>query len=47
MRVSELIGQTLADQGVEVFFGLVGSGNFTVVNALQKSGARFYSSRHE
>src|SRR5215211_9360573 len=47
MRVSELIGRTLADQGVEVFFGLVGSGNFTVVNALQRSGARFYSSRHE
>lgn len=47
MRVSEVIGRTLVDRGVEVFFGLVGSGNFTVVDALRRAGARFYSSRHE
>src|SRR5919199_3548965 len=46
-RVCEVIGRTLAERGVEVFFGLIGSGNFTVVDALQRSGARFYSSRHE
>ncbi|ABG05201.1 thiamine pyrophosphate enzyme-like TPP binding region [Rubrobacter xylanophilus DSM 9941] len=47
MRVCQAIGQVLADRGVEVFFGLVGSGNFTVVDALQKAGAKFYSARHE
>ncbi|QIN80097.1 thiamine pyrophosphate-binding protein [Rubrobacter marinus] len=47
MRVSEVIGRTLAGRGVEVFFGLVGSGNFSVVEALRAGGARFYSSRHE
>ena len=48
MRVSEAIGRTLADWGgVEVFFGLVGSGNFTVTNGLHAAGAAFYSARHE
>ncbi|MEJ7820283.1 MAG: thiamine pyrophosphate-binding protein, partial [Rubrobacteraceae bacterium] len=47
MKVSEAIGKTLAERGVEVFFGLVGSGNFAVVNALREAGAEFYSSRHE
>lgn len=47
MKVSEAIGRTLAGLGVEAFFGLVGSGNFTVVNALREAGADFYSSRHE
>ncbi|MGI8859660.1 MAG: thiamine pyrophosphate-binding protein [Rubrobacteraceae bacterium] len=47
MKVSEAIGRTLAERGVETFFGLVGSGNFTVVNALREAGAEFYASRHE
>jgi len=47
MRTAEAIGRTLADRGVEVFFGLVGSGNFAVTNALHAAGARFYSARHE
>jgi thiamine pyrophosphate-dependent acetolactate synthase large subunit-like protein len=47
MQVSEAIGRALADRGVEVFFGLVGSGNFTVANALHTAGATFYSARHE
>ncbi len=47
MRVCEAIGDTLARCGVEVFFGLVGSGNFSVVEALRGGGAKFYSSRHE
>ena len=47
MNVSEAIGRTLAERGVEAFFGLVGSGNFTVVNALRGTGAAFYSARHE
>jgi thiamine pyrophosphate-dependent acetolactate synthase large subunit-like protein len=47
MQVSEAIGRALADRGVEVFFGLVGSGNFAVTNALYAAGATFYSARHE
>ena len=47
MRVSEAIGRTLAERGVEVCFGLAGSGNFAVLNALHSAGVRFYSSRHE
>lgn len=47
MNVSEAIGRTLVERGVETFFGLVGSGNFAVVNALREAGAEFYSSRHE
>ena len=47
MRVSEAIGRVLTDRGVEVFFGLVGSGNFAVTNALYAAGATFYSARHE
>src|ERR687897_3393559 len=47
MRVSEEIGRTLVDGGVEAFFGLAGSGNFAVLNALHAAGATFYSSRHE
>src|SRR5215212_2545092 len=47
MQVSEAIGRALADRGVEVFFGLVGSGNFAVTTALHAAGAAFYSARHE
>src|SRR5918994_5016471 len=47
MRVSEAIGRTLVERGVEVCFGLAGSGNFAVLNALQAAGVTFYSSRHE
>jgi thiamine pyrophosphate-dependent acetolactate synthase large subunit-like protein len=47
VQVSEAIGRALADRGVDVFFGLVGSGNFTVTNALHSAGAAYYSARHE
>ncbi|MBA2712662.1 MAG: thiamine pyrophosphate-binding protein, partial [Rubrobacteraceae bacterium] len=47
MRVSEAIGQVLVDNGTEACFGLAGSGNFAVLNALHEAGATFYSSRHE
>src|SRR5215210_8562371 len=47
MRVSEAIGRTLAERGVEVCFGLAGSGNFAVLNALHSAGVAFYSARHE
>ena len=38
MRVSEAIGRALVAGGVEVFFGLLGSGNFAVTNALRGWG---------
>ncbi len=47
MRVAEAIGRVLVGSGVEAFFGLAGSGNFAVLNALHAAGATFYSSRHE
>lgn len=47
MQVAEAIGRALAERGVEAFFGLVGSGNFAVTNALHAAGATFYSARHE
>ncbi len=47
MRASEAIGRALAQLGVRDFFGLVGSGNFHVANALQAGGARFVAARHE
>src|SRR5918996_1306534 len=47
MRVSQAIGRVLVDGGIEAFFGLAGSGNFAVLNALHAAGAAFYSSRHE
>ena len=47
MLVSEVAGRALHHQGVEVVFGLMGSGNLAVTNALVAAGARFFSSRHE
>jgi|SRR5579859_2808507 len=47
MRASEAVGRALAQLGVRDFFGLVGSGNFHLANALQAGGARFVAARHE
>ena len=47
MKVARAVGQALAEAGVDHVFGLVGSGNFIVTNALIASGARFVASRHE
>ncbi|MFQ1002942.1 thiamine pyrophosphate-binding protein [Modestobacter sp. SSW1-42] len=47
MRVAEAIGQELARQGLDQVFGVVGSGNFHVTNALVAAGARFVATRHE
>src|SRR5580658_3945192 len=47
MRVADAIGQGLAKLGAEVVFGVVGSGNFHVTNALIAGGARFVAARHE
>jgi thiamine pyrophosphate-dependent acetolactate synthase large subunit-like protein len=47
MRVARAVGETLANLGVRDVFGLIGSGNFHVTNALRGAGARFVASRHE
>ncbi len=47
MLVSEAVGATLAELGVRQAFGVVGSGNFDVTNALTAGGARFVAARHE
>jgi acetolactate synthase I/II/III large subunit len=47
MLVSDAVATVLADLGADTVFGLVGSGNFHVTNALIGRGARFFSARHE
>jgi acetolactate synthase-1/2/3 large subunit len=47
MLVSEAVGATLAELGASTVFGLVGSGNFHVTNALTARGAVFVAARHE
>ena len=47
MLVAEAVGQALARVGVRHVFGLIGSGNFAVSNALVAGGARFVAARHE
>ena len=41
------VGATLAAAGVRVVFGVLGSGNLVVTNALADGGARFVAARHE
>ncbi|MEX5717323.1 thiamine pyrophosphate-binding protein [Geodermatophilus maliterrae] len=45
--MAEAIGRELARQGLDQVFGVVGSGNFHVTNALVGAGARFVATRHE
>ncbi|HKA97242.1 MAG TPA: thiamine pyrophosphate-binding protein [Streptosporangiaceae bacterium] len=47
MLVSEAAGAVLTGLGAEMVFGVVGSGNFHVTNALIDHGARFVAARHE
>ncbi len=47
MNVAEAVGRALAGLGVDHVFGVVGSGNFHVTNALVAGGARFVAARHE
>ncbi|GAA4286548.1 thiamine pyrophosphate-binding protein [Georgenia daeguensis] len=47
MRVSEAVGRALVDVGVDHVFGVVGSGNFHLTNAMVAAGARFVAARHE
>jgi len=45
--VADAVGTALARLGVRTVFGVVGSGNFHVTNALTAAGARFVAARHE
>ncbi|AFR27181.1 thiamine pyrophosphate-requiring enzyme [Arthrobacter sp. Rue61a] len=47
MRVSTLVGRTLAKLGVGHVFGVVGSGNFDVTGTLMAEGIPFTATRHE
>jgi len=47
VRVSEAVGAALVQLGVDHVFGVVGSGNFHVTNAMVAAGARFVAARHE
>ena len=46
-NVAEAVGRTLAQLGAGHVFGVVGSGNFTVTNALRRAGVPFTAARHE
>ena len=45
--VAEVVGRTLVAHGIDHVFGVVGSGNFHVTNAMVDAGARFVAARHE
>jgi acetolactate synthase-1/2/3 large subunit len=47
VRLSEAVGRALVACGADHVFGLVGSGNFHVTNALVAGGARFVPAVHE
>ena len=45
--VADVVGRVLADLGVGHAFGVVGSGNFVMTNALRAGGVAFTAARHE
>src|SRR5947209_13232417 len=47
LSVADVVGQTLAATGVTDAFGVLGSGNLVVTNALCSEGARFHHARRE
>src|SRR3954453_387818 len=47
MLVSEVVGRTVHTLGGDVVFGLMGSGNLAVTNAIVAAGGAFSPSRHE
>ncbi len=47
LSVADVVGATIAAQGVRDAFGVLGSGNLIVTNALVAGGARFHHARHE
>jgi acetolactate synthase I/II/III large subunit len=47
LPVTEAVAEVLAGFGADTVFGVVGSGNFKVTNALIARGARYVAARHE
>jgi hypothetical protein len=47
MHVADAVGKALAGLGVDAAFGVIGSGNFAVTNALRDAGVDFVHARHE
>jgi thiamine pyrophosphate-dependent acetolactate synthase large subunit-like protein len=47
VNVADAVAQTLGRLGVRHVFGLIGSGNFAVTNALVAGGSSFVAARHE
>jgi len=47
MKVTDAIAKALANLGADTMFGVVGSGNFHVTNALIAHGVRYVAARHE
>jgi acetolactate synthase I/II/III large subunit len=47
MRVADLVGATLGRLGIGHAFGVVGSGNLAMTNALREAGVPFTAARHE
>jgi thiamine pyrophosphate-dependent acetolactate synthase large subunit-like protein len=47
VNVAEAVGRTLVDLGARHVFGVLGSGNFLVTNAMAEYGATFLAARHE
>jgi thiamine pyrophosphate-dependent acetolactate synthase large subunit-like protein len=47
VNVAEAVGRALAGLGARHVFGVLGSGNFVVTNALVEHGAAFLAARHE
>ncbi|HEX3762233.1 MAG TPA: thiamine pyrophosphate-binding protein [Kofleriaceae bacterium] len=47
MKVADAVGRGLVAAGIDHVFGVVGSGNFHVTNAMVAAGARFLAAAHE
>jgi thiamine pyrophosphate-dependent acetolactate synthase large subunit-like protein len=47
VQVAQAVGRALARRGPPHLFGLVGSGNLVVTNAMVAEGVRFIAARHE
>jgi acetolactate synthase I/II/III large subunit len=47
MLITDAVAKALTDLGADTVFGVVGSGNFHLTNALIGNGARYVAARHE
>ena len=47
MLIAEAVGRALAALGVDTVFGLMGSGNLAVTNALRHAGRASHAAQHE